>query len=286
MKYVRDWVWLFIVVSLMGCSSTQQHQTMLLVTPAEINYRVELTLAKLNEYLNTRSLTLQQKARLLYDRGVLYDSVGLKTLARIDFHQALKIQPTLADAYNFLGIYYTQDQAYRRAFEAFDAALELQPDYQYVYLNRGLASYYNRRYEMALSDLESFYKLNPQDGYRILWVYIAQSQQDPVQARQQLQTLRQNLDDHQWDSKLIDLMLGKISKNEIFIQSSMQLTYRNEMAERMCEVYFYMGKQAQIDQDHLAAIDYFKLALATNVYDFVEHRYARLELYRSYNALE
>lgn len=275
----------FFMVLLNACSSIPPSQETILVAPAEVNYKVELTLAKLNEYLASGKLSKAERVRFLYDRGVLYDSVGLKTLARIDFHQALKLQPNFVDAYNFLGIYYTQDQAFGRAFEAFDAVLELQPTYQYVYLNRGLASYYNDRFELATKDFYRFYKMNPKDGYRILWLYIVAAETNEVMARQQLIQQRADLDDAHWDAKLVDLILGKIDYQQLFIDSSIQLTYRNQMAERMCEVYFYAGKLAQIQGNHHRAMDYFKLALSTNVHDFVEHRYARLELQKSMKAL-
>ena len=288
MKLIKILNSIVILLLVSACASKQSSDSIrtMLVAPAEVNYKVELTLAKLNEYLNTTQLTREQRAQFLYDRGVLYDSVGLKTLARIDFHQALKLQPTLADAYNFLGIYYTQDQAYSRAFEAFDAVLELQPNYEYAYLNRGLASYYNDRNDLAVRDLRKFYQINQKDGYRIIWLYLAQSKVDEKSAMEKFKQRRGELNDNHWDAKLIDLMLGKLTQEQMFIESAQRLTYRNEMAERMCEVYFYTGKMEQIKGKHLLALDYFKLALSTNVYDFVEHRYSRLELYKSLMALQ
>ena len=50
------------------------------------------------------------------------------------------------------------------------------------------------------------------------------------------------------------------------------------LTERLCEAYFYLGKYSQIQGDVNAAINFFKLTLSTNVYEFVEHRYAKLEL--------
>jgi len=41
----------------------------------------------------------------------------------------------------------------------------------------------------------------------------------------------------------------------------------------------------QIKGDQLEAMNYFKLALMTNVYEFVEHRYASVELTRIRHAL-
>ena len=40
-------------------------------------------------------------AQLYYDRGVLFDSLGLSTLARIDFNRAVKLKPDLAEVITF-----------------------------------------------------------------------------------------------------------------------------------------------------------------------------------------
>ena len=86
---------------LTGCVSTQSEndqQAAIKVAPVSPDYKLEITLAKLNEILASVELTPEQRARFHYDRGVIYDSVGLRLLARIDFHQAIKLQPDLADA--------------------------------------------------------------------------------------------------------------------------------------------------------------------------------------------
>jgi lipoprotein NlpI len=52
---------------------------------------------------------------------------------------------------------------------------------------------------------------------------------------------------------------------------------QQELAERLCETYFYLGKFELAKGNRKEAISYFKLALANNVYDFIEH-HALLEL--------
>lgn len=52
------------------------------------------------------------------------------------------------------------------------------------------------------------------------------------------------------------------------------------LAERLCEVYFYLAKWHESQQQPEQALSYYKQVLATNVYEFVEHRYARLEMAR------
>ena len=52
-----------------------------------------------------------------------------------------------------------------------------------------------------------------------------------------------------------------------------------ELLERLCEAYFYLGKSAAIEGDRERAMNFYKLALMTNIYDFIEYRVARTELY-------
>ena len=268
-------------IFLTGCVSTQSggsEQGKLMVEPVMPDYKLEITLAKLNEILSSAELTQEQKARFHYDRGVIYDSVGLRILSRIDFHQALKLQPNLADAYNFIGIYYTQEGEFEASYEAFDAVLELSPEYDYAYLNRGIALYYGERYELAIADMQSFYSLDPRDGYRALWLYLTQSTQGPEQAKANLEMNRAQLVPNTWSSVLVDYYLGKNSREEVFAAAKKGLSHPNEYAERLCEAYFYIAKIAQEKGQYSDAANYFRLALATNIYDFVEHRYARIEL--------
>ena len=268
-------------IFLTGCVSTQSggaEQGKVMVEPVMPDYKLEITLAKLNEILSSADLTQEQKARFHYDRGVIYDSVGLRILSRIDFHQALKLQPNLADAYNFIGIYYTQEGQFESAYEAFDAVLELSPEYDYAYLNRGIALYYGERYELAVADMQSFYALDPKDGYRALWLYLTQSAQDPEQAKANLASSQPELAPNAWSSVLVDYYLGKKSREEVFAAAKVGLSHPNEYAERLCEAYFYIAKIAQEQGQYSDAANYFRLALATNIYDFVEHRYARIEL--------
>lgn len=269
----------FLLTACVSTPSNSDSQSgRLLVTPVHPDYKLEITLAKLNEILAKAELSDEQRARFYYDRGVIYDRVGLRILARIDFMQALKIQPELADAYNFLGIYDTQEGEFEAAYEAFDAALELEPSYDYAYLNRGIALYYGGRAKLATADMELFFAANLKDGYRVLWLYLTEREVDPIKAMTRMKHNRDHLANNTWSSVLVDYYLGKISKEMVFAAAKVGLTYPNEYAERLCEAYFYIAKVALSNGKTIDAANYFRLALATNIYDFIEYRYSRLEL--------
>lgn len=72
--------------------------------------------------LSSPELNPDQRAELFYERGVMFDRVGLRTMARIDFSRALRERPDFAEAYNFIGVYLTQQQNFDEAYEASDSA--------------------------------------------------------------------------------------------------------------------------------------------------------------------
>ncbi len=145
---------IFMTLLTQGCVSLNKSSNsvnssamsqLVIAEPLAINFKSEIAIARLSEVINRVKITDDQKAQLHYDRGVLYDSVGLRSLARLDFSHALQLKPDLIDAYNFLGIHFTQLKEFSQAYEKFDSVLELAPEHEYVHLNRGIALYYGDR---------------------------------------------------------------------------------------------------------------------------------------------
>lgn len=259
-------------------ASTSAINNLVIAEPLAINFKSEVAIARLTEVINRAQITDEQKAQLFYDRGVLYDSVGLRSLARFDFSHALKLKPNLTDAYNFLGIHYTQLQEFAQAYEKFDSALELTPGHEYAYLNRGIALYYGSRPELASKDFQAFHHKQQDDPYRLLWLFLTEFEVDPLAAKYSLKQRAELVDDRIWAKQVIYLYLGDISQREFVSTLTKNVRSNKELTERLCEAYFYLGKYSQILGQDSSAANFFKLALSTNVYEFVEHRYAKLEL--------
>ena len=271
-----------------GCASSQVNSNgnvsssimnnIVIAEPLGVNYKSEITIARLTEVINRAKITEDQRAQLFYDRGVLYDSVGLRSLARFDFSHALQLKPDLIDAYNFLGIHYTQLQEFAQAYEQFDSALDLSPEHEYAYLNRGIALYYGSRPELASIDFKAFHQKQQDDPYRLLWLYLTEYEVDPLAAKYSLKQRAEIVDERTWAKQVIYLYLGEISQSEFVKGLTKDVRSNKELTERLCEAYFYLGKYNQTLGYRGSAANYFKLALSTNVYEFVEHRYAKLEL--------
>lgn len=271
-----------LLLGLTGCAAQHSHAPAYWLTPEPlpIPQRTEVAIARLTEILHRAELTEQQSAQLHYDRGVMYESVGLTSLARFDFMRALRLQPDLAGAYNFMGIHYTLAGNFDQAYEAFDSVLELDPSYEFAYLNRALALYYAGRIDLSLYDFTEFQQRAPTDPYRAVWLYLAHAELDPELARSKLASLRTELDAENWGTQLADFFLGTISEADLLYSVTDNLNSAKQLAERLCEAYFYLAKWHSMQGDTERAMHNFKLSLATNVFEFLEHRYARLELAR------
>lgn len=270
-----------------GCASLNQSNPgansvalsqLVIAEPLVINFKSEIAIARLSEVINRVKITDEQKAQLFYDRGVLYDSVGLRSLARLDFTHALQLQPTLTDAYNFLGIHLTQLKEFPQAYEKFDSVLELSPEHEYAHLNRGIALYYGDRPELATQDFANFHYKQSDDPYRLLWLYLAEHEVDSALAKKNLAERAELVDERTWAKQIIYLFLGDISQEKFVSELTVDIKSNKELTDRLCEAYFYLGKYSQRHKNYGAAANFFKLSLSTNVYEFVEHRYARLEL--------
>jgi len=279
-----------VSASLLGCSTapTSSHyhvsqtsgSALVLAAPRQPSLQTEAAISKLTEIINVMDVENEQLARYYYHRGVYYDSVGLRGLARQDFNLAVRLKPDMADAYNFLGIQFIQEELFIDAFESLGAALELEPQHDYARLNRAIARYYAGRDQLASEDMLTFFKLGPKDPYRVLWLFLIESKTSPEQAKLQMAERRKLLDDNDWATQIVDFYLQRISLGQLTTGLTRNLKSEDELAERLCEVYFYLGKWSLEQNDPSRASTYFKLAMSTNVYDFVEHRFARLELKR------
>lgn len=245
--------------------------------------RDQMLIVQLSELLDLQAVNAQDRSELFYELGVIYDRLGLEGSARTMFMNALVEKPDFAPAYNFLGIYLTSAERFADAFEAFGAALELDPDSAYTHFARAIALYYSGRPEMARQDIDFFYQADPQDPYRILWYYLIEEElQDHETALQHLRErgAQAGRSEDFFGYHIIDYLTGAIDKSTLLSLVKDPDVPMYLKVERACEVYFYLAKEAQIAGRLRQAFDYFHLARSTDKYDFLEYRYALFEIRR------
>lgn len=268
----------FIFFIIIGCSNKDWRKNEVFAVPLQPSLQQEVILARMEQILASRSLTDDEYAQLLYERGVLYDSLGLRALARNDFSTALSIRPDIPEIFNFLGIYFTQAGNYDAAYEAFDSVLELDPTYNFARMNRGIALYYGGRYKLAQDDLLAYYQIDPNDPFRTLWLYLVEKDIDPRMAQDNLAARYNQAEKGQWGWNIVEFYLGNINETTLMERLKETSTDNTSLAEHLSETNFYLGKHYLSLGDKDSATALFKLTVANNAHSFVEHRYALLEL--------
>lgn len=245
----------------------------------QVNYQDEVNILRLNELLaDQKELKGSDRARLFYERALIYDRMGLAAHSRYDLTQAINTDPTFAPAYNTLGVYLLLNRSFDQAFEAFDTALELSDKMEYSYLHRAIGLFQVDRFSLASKDIEAFYAIDSNDPYRVLWRYIINSKVDPEAALKSLKESERLSDDNRYAWSLIDVIVGNVEEEQFFNSISNGIYTNEELAQRLCEAYFYLGYWHQIGGNMNKAIYYFKSTTASNIHDFIEYKYALMEL--------
>ena len=271
----------FVLSGCVGLSNTfvSKNKVVLAEQNPSQHFEQEVMIVRISQVLLVGKMSNEERASLHFERGVLYDSLGLWALARYDFTQALALQPKMAAVYNYLGLYLLLDEDYDGALEAFNTVFSLDPDYEYTFLNRALDFYYVERYNLAEQDFLAFYQRNKSDPYRVLWLYLNELKFKPAEAQKNLAQRAVGLSPDYWGTYIVQYYLGKLSVQELQAKAQ-QFATKTAMqyAEILTETYFYLAKQklnmGQVDE----AETLFKLAVANQVYNFVEYRFAVFEL--------
>ncbi|SUT96396.1 lipoprotein NlpI [[Actinobacillus] rossii] len=246
-----------------------------------VHFAQEVMIARISQILIIGQLSASERADLHFERGVLYDSLGLWALARYDFTQALALHPQMVAVYNYLGLYSLLDEDFDSALEAFNVVLELDPKYDYTYLNRGLDFHYTGRYNLANQDFLHFYEADKTDPYRVLWLYFNDLKFKPNEAKQNLVQRAATLSTEYWGTFIVQYYLGKIFVQDLLNKAKVFVDPNSpQYAEILTETYFYLAKQ-KLNMGNLSEAEtLFKLAVANQVYNFVEYRFALFELER------
>lgn len=281
---IRHLVLVVFVLIASGCASSKRTSDplmngLLLSEPEMVSTKAQISVAHYTDSLYRVKFTEKERAEILFQRGIAYDAMGLISLARMDYVEALKLNPALADAHNSIGVLYIQAGMYMLAYESFDSTLEINEEYDFALLNRAIALYYGGRTQLALSDTLDYLQKDSSDPFRLLWHYIVYSQNsDQESALKMLREARLSLSDDNWATSLVDFYLGNVPENAVIARLLRDVNSQTELNYRLCEAYFYLGKHSAFKGNNTKAENYFKLSLGTNVYEYIEHKYSRIEL--------
>ena len=100
---------------------------------------------------------------LKYMIGLTYKEMGELEKAIEYFYAALELNTEVVDVYNELGICLFASGSFNEAMETFNTGIEKNSEDYKIVFNRGIAYYQMGLYDKAISDIESAYKINPND---------------------------------------------------------------------------------------------------------------------------
>ena len=105
----------------------------------------------------------EDRAIALYDRGSAYLAMEQYDRAIADLSEAVRLDPTHAEAFNNRGIAHIRKGEYDQAIADLNEAIRLKPGYAKAFLNRGGAHFGKDEHDRAIADLSEAIRLDP--GY-------------------------------------------------------------------------------------------------------------------------
>ena len=149
------------------------------------------------------------------------------------------------------------------------------------YHAQGCVDYNAQRFTNALADFRKSCELgsNNQDySYFRIWLIRARLEAKDTATQELAEYLgrrkTQKLED--WPLKVGSFLAGQMSEGD-FLKAADDPNLQTSK-EQHCEAYFYVGSKRLIENDKMAAVDYFKKCLTTNVTNFEEYTSAASEL--------
>ncbi len=117
----------------------------------------------INAYRQSAEYAGEQASLPLYNLGNLYQEIDELQEAAKCFHEAVQVDPEMADAWINLGRLLDDSGAHEVAIECYDNALEEEPRDSVAWSNRGNSLRSLERYEESLNNYQRALEIDPED---------------------------------------------------------------------------------------------------------------------------
>lgn len=174
LKKYKAFLLLFLLMSFSGCNSTYK----VVDNPNKIHINPDYIIIEqprvvkdqeIQELLALNfvkgNLNRRQQVLLEYEKAVKNDMLGLDLIAKYILVNLIKFENEYAPAWNLYGNLLFKSGNYLEAYDAFDAAIDIDPNLVSTYLNRGIALYYGKRSSVAYDDIYKVYMNDRNDPY-------------------------------------------------------------------------------------------------------------------------
>jgi lipoprotein NlpI len=207
------------------------------------------------------------------NRGVAWGAKGDNDRAIADHNEAIRLDPNLAAAYHNRGVTWRDKGDNDRAIADFNEAVRVDPKYAGAYRSRGTIHLYSGSLPKALADLNQATELDPKDAYAALWLDIASKRS---QVRSRLSQAIAQIDMTKWPAPVIRLFVGQLSPAAVMAAADTPDAAKKR--DQVCEANFYTGELALQRDTKEDATRLFQLAAANCPKHFTESWAAAAEL--------
>lgn len=183
----------------------------------------------------------------------------------------------LGQMYYYRGTIWNSKRDYKKAFDDFKKASELDPVLPQARSYLGFTRFFLGDFKPAIYDFSAAYELRKEDPYAMLWLYIVMMRTGN-DGRATLSKISTEVKFEEWPGPVVEMYLGHMSPQELVKLAKDPNPARQR--EKQCEAYFYGGQQLLIEGKKTEAAKMLKAAVATNMTKFVEYEGARFELQR------
>ena len=226
--------------------------------------------------LNASDLAQSLRPVAYLDRGLAYMSKHACAMAQSDFTAASALKPDYFEAYvaqseasNCLGHTDEMIAAYNKAVLVLPNAV--------AYFGRGRMFLLLGRYADAVPDMRQAVKLDPNNPYPVLWLWIASARAGSVDESEFDHDVS-HLNLQGWPEPILDLFAGNTTPDTV-------MGREDEVDDDIkrgqdCEANFYIGEWQMVRKHADAALPLFKAAAKDCPENFIEYSAASAELAR------
>jgi lipoprotein NlpI len=177
----------------------------------------------------------------------------------------------------YRGTIRTYRKDHKGALEDYTEAIKLDPTLPQAYNSRGFSLFFLGDFQPAQKDFFYASELRPEDVYAKLWLYIVISRSGE-DGKPMLTRVSREVNYEEWPGPIVSMYMGNMTPQAVINAATDRDPQRQR--EKKCEAYFYAGQQLLIEGKKNEAVKMMRAAFATNVTKFIEHEAARVELQR------
>ena len=118
----------------------------------------------LTEYFSIQGYQQQTTAKDWFDKGIALQEQGKYDEAVQAYNKAIEIDPQHASAWTNKGVALADQSEYDEAIQAYNKAIEIDPQHASAWTNKGVALNYQGKHDEAITAYEKAIEIDPQDA--------------------------------------------------------------------------------------------------------------------------